>query len=470
MLELKDSILENLTAFRFVLFICSCSYAVIIYHWLKPSYSQLKAGIMAATVQFWIGILFHYELVELGFWKYRSMNFMVLNVPIDLHINWAILWGLGICWLSDKWPGKKATFVKFLTYISLWTLFTLFFDIMMADWMVFLDWYKPNWWIVDILILSTLQGFTVWFYKSIRKAAHEKSDLTFIPVIPPYIRSLIYLSFFICVFFIYIPSQIEFLTKYFGFEVQTYHFNEVAYISLFFSVAVGGWATHEFSKKGEGTPVPLDDPKYLVTSGPYLFMSNPMQISGILLTISVLLFNFNWINFIYLIDVALVVWLIFERIEAVGLSKTYGKYFQSYLTKVPLWKINLVPQKLDSLLKPVLFIDKDCKICVSASEAIKKLDFPDNILIKSLSDISKEGHSHLQDLANSRTTMILAEPRISEEGRTEYLYSMKGRAVLRIFGYTPAPLCFIAAYEGIPGLPLLSDAFYTLFAMSRKHF
>ena len=83
--------------------------------------------------------------------------------------------------------------------------------------------------------------------------------------------------------------------------------------------------------KGRGLPIPLDGPKYLVTTGPYLFMANPMQVSGILLTIAVLLSTFHWINFLYLVDVVLVVWLVFERMEAQELNRMYGMSFKNYL-------------------------------------------------------------------------------------------------------------------------------------------
>ena len=471
MLEVKNLIIENFTIFRFLLFLCSCSYAVILYYWLKPNAFQFRAGIMAITVQFWIGILFNYKFTELGFWKYHQMGFMTLNVPIDLHINWAILWGLGICWLSERWPGKNITVIKFLVYIFSWTVFTLLFDIMMARWMVFLDDYSHNWWIADIFNLLIIQGFTVWFYKSINKAAHQSYDLPFLPIISPYIRSLIYLSLFICLFFIYIPEQINILINYFDITMTTYHFNDFAYIILFISVAIGGWATYEFARKGEGTPIPLDEPQFLVTSGPYLFISNPMQVSGILLTISILLFDFNWINLIYLVDVILVVWLIFERFESIHLHQTYKDDFQKYLEIIPHRKINFIPQKLDKKLRPTLFIDSGCKICVKLSKQFKNFDFSDNIKIKSLTDISKNGHPHLEPVAKSKTTMVFVEPRISKNSHqsTDFLYSIKGRAALRLFGYMPAPFCFIAAFEGIPGIPLLTDLFYISFAKIRKY-
>ena len=222
--EILDLILDHLTVFRFILFLCTCFWAIILYYWMKPGSLEFKAGIMAAIVQFWIGILADYQACELGFWQYRSMGFMGLNVPLDLHLNWSLIWGLGICWICDKWPGKSLSFLSFLLYISAWTGLTLSFDMAVARWMIFLDGYSANWWMADIVILFVVQGLTLWFYKSACKTSREKCGLTFLPVISPYVRSLVYLSFFMAMFFLYIPERIEFLIQYFNIQVQTLAF------------------------------------------------------------------------------------------------------------------------------------------------------------------------------------------------------------------------------------------------------
>jgi protein-S-isoprenylcysteine O-methyltransferase Ste14 len=42
-------------------------------------------------------------------------------------------------------------------------------------------------------------------------------------------------------------------------------------------------AVQEFAARGQGTPLPFDPPSRLVTSGPYAYVANPMQIAGALL-------------------------------------------------------------------------------------------------------------------------------------------------------------------------------------------
>ncbi len=52
-------------------------------------------------------------------------------------------------------------------------------------------------------------------------------------------------------------------------------------------------AVHDLAKSGDGTPVPLDPPRRLVTHGIYAFVRNPMQISMTLLLILESLFLWN---------------------------------------------------------------------------------------------------------------------------------------------------------------------------------
>jgi protein-S-isoprenylcysteine O-methyltransferase Ste14 len=49
---------------------------------------------------------------------------------------------------------------------------------------------------------------------------------------------------------------------------------------------VGVSAVQEFALRGRGTPIPFDPPRRLVTSGPYAYVANPMQLSSALVFIA----------------------------------------------------------------------------------------------------------------------------------------------------------------------------------------
>ncbi len=52
---------------------------------------------------------------------------------------------------------------------------------------------------------------------------------------------------------------------------------------LIVPIALGVRAVGEFVHRGRGTPIPYDPPKQLVTSGPYSYVRNPMQLSMVLI-------------------------------------------------------------------------------------------------------------------------------------------------------------------------------------------
>ena len=127
-------------------------------------------------------------------------------------------------------------------------------------------------------------------------------------------------------------------------------------------------------------------------------------------------------------------------------------------------------ENLDENLKPTLFIDGECSICVDLSQRLKRFDEANNIKIQSLADVVHEGPGHLQALAKSKTTMIFAEPRIQNTGLAEgFMYSTKGRALFRLLRYLPAPLRWIAVFEKVPGASAMADGFYILFAKIRRY-
>ena len=112
-----------------------------------------------------------------------------------------------------------------------------------------------------------------------------------------------------------------------------------------------------------------------------------------------------------------------------------------------------------------VFIDKDCGVCVRLIKRIKILDSKGHLQIKSLDDLTAEGHFNLQALGESKTTLIVVETI-----NNKFIYSMKGRAVIRLSRYLMMPFLFIGFLEYLPLVPKVADFLYTKFANNRKFF
>ncbi|MCI0355579.1 MAG: hypothetical protein L0099_11160 [Acidobacteria bacterium] len=59
--------------------------------------------------------------------------------------------------------------------------------------------------------------------------------------------------------------------------------NALGFQLMALPVVLGASAVQEFVERGDGTPVPYDPPKRLVTSGVYAYLTNPMQVAMTLL-------------------------------------------------------------------------------------------------------------------------------------------------------------------------------------------
>ena len=100
---------------------------------------------------------------------------------------------------------------------------------------------------------------------------------------------------------------------------------------------LGLCAVQEFVKRGGGTPIPYDPPCKLVTSGPYAYLRNPMQVSAmlVLLLLGIILRSY-WVAaagiMAHIYSAGLATWD-----EGDDLAKRFGGPWQRYRTQVRNW-------------------------------------------------------------------------------------------------------------------------------------
>ncbi len=456
---------QNLTLFRVMLGLCCLGYWVIMVKWLKPDKQAFRKGILAAGAQFWLGLLVDMVCVRVGSWVYHDLPFSVAGVPIDLHLDWSLLWGCGLVWLADRWPGANATGKQIWAYISLWTALTVAFDVMVAEWMIFLADFQWYWWIVDLLFLFVVQGVTLWIYWSIGMKKGSYSSLACLRVIPPYTRAVIYLSFFIPLFFLYLPSSLLDLASYFGLSQGVQGWLAGAAAVAFVATSMGGWAVYEFATKGEGTPIPWDPPHHLVRTGPYAFVSNPMQLSGVLMSIALVIWKPSWVLATYSLNMIITSALLFSEIEHVRLQEKFGQAFRGYRTIQASWRVRWLP-RVPIEQRPVVLFDDECGLCLRLVRFLVAADLGKVLRVAPLNGkvadavFQRFGHCRLED------SLYLWEPGSKDEHRGSL--ALRGEAVIRTLGYMPLPLSLNAAWLGVPGVKWITNSLYRFIATSRK--
>lgn len=92
-----------------------------------------------------------------------------------------------------------------------------------------------------------------------------------------------------------------------------------------------------FSRYGRGTPLPLDAPRHLVTTGLFGAVRNPIMLGELM---------FIWAEVLYLASLGLVVYavllslaghLVVVYVEEPELRERFGESYEAYGRKVPRW-------------------------------------------------------------------------------------------------------------------------------------
>jgi len=101
--------------------------------------------------------------------------------------------------------------------------------------------------------------------------------------------------------------------------------------------ALNLWSGGVLSRRGEGTPLPLECPRKLVVSGPYSYVRNPMAIAGLGQGLAVVLWLGSWAGLVY-VAMGVLVWQYWARPpEERDLKSRFGSSYEQYRQSVRCW-------------------------------------------------------------------------------------------------------------------------------------
>ena len=337
----REWLLSHFPQFRFGLFLCALGYWVVGYYWFKPKGREFPQAVMAVWTQLSVGTLLDYVVVHQGFWSYRPMPFTLYGIPIDLHLEWGLVWGFFLTWLYSKlrrfWRGPRFL----LLYLLAWTAFTVGFDAVVARQMLFLSRADVRWWLADAAFLLIVQGITLGVYHT----GLFPSPRPFWRRWACCARSVLYVGSIGAVFYLLLPQVVLSLTHNERIRPLFALTHPLMLTLAAVSFALGAWAILAFADPGYGTPVPLDPPRRLVLTGPYAYVRNPMQIGGLLLALLLPLRYPTPYMLFYILDMALVSLVLFALFERDELAERFGEEFTPYRKVVRNWIPRLVPYR-----------------------------------------------------------------------------------------------------------------------------
>ena len=111
----------------------------------------------------------------------------------------------------------------------------------------------------------------------------------------------------------------------------------IGLLPLLVGVILYFWCAGAFTFIGRGTPAPIDAPVFLVRSGPYQWVRNPMYLAVFSVVIGEAILFHSLMLVGYLLLVMGVVHLFVVFYEEPHLTHQFGESYEAYLRKVPRW-------------------------------------------------------------------------------------------------------------------------------------
>lgn len=287
----------------------------------------LEAAVVAGGMQLWLGVILDGICVALGLWRYPAAGPTVLSVPLDLHLAWALLYGVGFT-LAAPLHGAARWRFALLVWAVTWTFDGLCLPAMPAICVV-----APGltWLLADGLLLAVLLGTTLWLHGDILRARAGVDPPS------PGPRTALYMAAFGSSTLLYLPALLLALVEIPTWPPRAGAPGLVTAGGLaVLAVSLGGWAVQSFAEAG-GTPLPFDPPRRLVITGPYAYLRNPMQVSGVLCALALWAAYGSWLLAVYAVDLILISELIFARHEEPQLLARFGDPYIRYRTAVHRW-------------------------------------------------------------------------------------------------------------------------------------
>ncbi len=205
------------------------------------------------------------HVVALGaqWWSFDARGGLLLGIPVDLLLGWAALWGALPVLACPRLP------LPLLVVACAWL------DLLVMPLCLPVVRLGPHWLLGEALALALAlvpaQLLARWTWQSHRLAA----------------RALMQAVCFTGLALGVLPAVILEQTgaNWRALAGRSSWETAVLLQVLLLAALPGLAAVQEFAQRGGGTPLPYDAPRRLVVSGPYAYVTNPMQISMLLVLV-----------------------------------------------------------------------------------------------------------------------------------------------------------------------------------------
>ena len=331
------------------------SGATALWLWRQPARRETIGVFMACLWNAALLPVLHVAAMRLGWWRFEASGGLMLGFPVDLYLGWILLWGV----------------IPTLVFrqINLTFVAVLFFalDILLmpqAAPVILLD---RGWLIGEAMgiLICLLPGQLLARWT--RDQRRLKS------------RAILQVTIFSVLIMGVLPALILEQTRRSWVPLVTAPAWE---LSLWLQVlmvpgVLGLSAVQEFVQRGRGTPIPYDPPVALVTTGPYAYLRNPMQLAAtlILLLLGIVLRSY-WVAaaglMAHIYSAGLAHWD-----EGEDLAKRFGLRWLRYRAEVrnwwPRWRPWHATAACQQDFPPAhVYIAESCDVCSPVATFLRR--------------------------------------------------------------------------------------------------
>lgn len=330
----------------------------VLYLWQRVSNRNIKRTLTAAMMaSAWVAATLPWLndlCVSAGFWSFHvEHGYALENLPLGLYVGWILLWGvvpaLLLKWMKAQWIILAMLLLDILTM-------SLFDPVMKLT--------SGVWLWGEVLLVGVSLVPAAYLAKWVIR--EERVGW----------RAGLISTAFVMLILVVIPTsaeavRVDLLGSWLSYSLV----GKCLWLTLLLLVSMPGIAgVMEFSKVGNGTPIPYDAPRKLVTTGVYSYVQNPMQLSMVLV-----LLVWGWmLGSWFVVGLALLAVVYSAGLarwsEGADLEQRFGEKWVDYDKQISAWKFRLTPVWVipKNGENARIYIDADCVVCQPLAVWIQK--------------------------------------------------------------------------------------------------
>ena len=292
--------------------------AVLVLAWAlrPPRRTRATAALLATAWNVPALLVVNVVAQRAGWWEFAPVAGSLRGMPLDLLLGWAVLWGALPVMLAPR--AALAAVVAVLAMLDVVAM-------PMAQPVVRLG---DRWLVGEAMAIAAslvpAQLFARWTWRGRHTPLRAG------------MQAATFSAFLLWI----LPEVIFQISGAGGWASLSRRWQAFAGVPLQLAlvpVVMGISAVQEFATRGGGTPIPFDPPRRLVTSGPYAYVANPMQLGmALAVTAWAALIGSWWLALAGPIALAYSIGLA-EWDETADLARRFGAPWRVYRREVAAW-------------------------------------------------------------------------------------------------------------------------------------